>query len=202
MDDAREWGFDFAFAKSEKNKGSHYSTLKTMKEVHLTCLLCLYPTHYLSFCYLVDWKYPHALSTGCAQIWSQSRWWSAHGCLPFAILFMLVKDFGFGCTKNFLSLSCALVLQTVSKLKFVWISLTCSHRYRKSTTSRCGAQPCHQAQAQTIANAVPSGFTSNSNCGWFDTEWCQIFNIPSRSPRCDCRRNCGCLRFYDRPYRP
>jgi hypothetical protein len=33
MEEARERGFDFTFAKSEKNKGSHYSTLKTMKEV-------------------------------------------------------------------------------------------------------------------------------------------------------------------------
>jgi hypothetical protein len=33
MAEARERGFDFTFAKSEKNKGSHYSTLKTMKEV-------------------------------------------------------------------------------------------------------------------------------------------------------------------------
>jgi hypothetical protein len=31
--EARERGFDFTFANSEKNKGSHYSTLKTMKEV-------------------------------------------------------------------------------------------------------------------------------------------------------------------------
>jgi hypothetical protein len=33
MVEAHERGFDFMFAKSEKNKGSHYSTLKTMKEV-------------------------------------------------------------------------------------------------------------------------------------------------------------------------
>ena len=33
IEEARERGFDFTFAKSEKNKGSHYSTLKTMKEV-------------------------------------------------------------------------------------------------------------------------------------------------------------------------
>lgn len=33
MEEAIEYGFDFAFAKSETNKGSHYSTLKTMKEV-------------------------------------------------------------------------------------------------------------------------------------------------------------------------
>jgi hypothetical protein len=33
MSDALECRFDFTFAKSEKNKGSHYSTLKTMKEV-------------------------------------------------------------------------------------------------------------------------------------------------------------------------
>lgn len=32
MQEARERGFDFAFAKSDK-KTSHYSTLKTMKEV-------------------------------------------------------------------------------------------------------------------------------------------------------------------------
>jgi hypothetical protein len=36
MEEARERGFDFTFAKSEKNKGSHYSTLKTMKEVSNT----------------------------------------------------------------------------------------------------------------------------------------------------------------------
>ena len=51
MDEACERGFDFTFVKSEKNKGSHYSTLKTMKEV---CLLWLYPNHYLSFHHLVD----------------------------------------------------------------------------------------------------------------------------------------------------
>jgi hypothetical protein len=34
INNALKQGFDFAFAKSEKNKGSHYSTLKTMKEVH------------------------------------------------------------------------------------------------------------------------------------------------------------------------
>jgi hypothetical protein len=33
MSDALEHGFDFTFTKSEKNKRSHYSTLKTMKEV-------------------------------------------------------------------------------------------------------------------------------------------------------------------------
>jgi hypothetical protein len=43
MNDALEQGFDFAFAKSEKNKGSHYSTLKTMKEVPF----CLYHNHNL-----------------------------------------------------------------------------------------------------------------------------------------------------------
>ena len=63
MDDACEQGFDFA----EKNKGSHYSTLKTVEEVCLSPLLCLY-NNYVSFCYLVDWKYPHALLAGCAQI--------------------------------------------------------------------------------------------------------------------------------------
>ena len=50
MDDVREQGFDFAFAKSEKNKGSHYSTFKTMKEVRLSPLY----NNYLSFRYLVD----------------------------------------------------------------------------------------------------------------------------------------------------
>jgi hypothetical protein len=33
MSNTLERGFNFTFAKSEKNKGSHYSTLKTMKEV-------------------------------------------------------------------------------------------------------------------------------------------------------------------------
>ena len=33
LDEACDRGFDFTFTKSEKNKGSHYSTLKTMKEV-------------------------------------------------------------------------------------------------------------------------------------------------------------------------
>lgn len=32
--EAKELGFDFTFAKSEKKKGSHYSTFKTMKEVN------------------------------------------------------------------------------------------------------------------------------------------------------------------------
>ena len=33
LESAKTWAFNFTFAKSEKNKGSHYSTLKTMKEV-------------------------------------------------------------------------------------------------------------------------------------------------------------------------
>lgn len=32
-DDAQAFGFQFAFAASEKSRNSHYSTLKTMKEV-------------------------------------------------------------------------------------------------------------------------------------------------------------------------
>jgi len=32
MTEAQEYGFNFTFAKSDK-KGSHFSTLKTMKEV-------------------------------------------------------------------------------------------------------------------------------------------------------------------------
>lgn len=70
IDDVCEQGFDFAFAKSEKNKGSHYSTLKTMKEIchSLSTFLCLYPNYYLLFCYLVDQKYSRALSTVSARI--------------------------------------------------------------------------------------------------------------------------------------
>ena len=33
MEEALEYGINFAFANSQTNKGSHYSTLKTMKEV-------------------------------------------------------------------------------------------------------------------------------------------------------------------------
>ena len=41
--EAKDLGFDFTFAKAEKNKGSHYSTLKTMKEVsHLRKLNVIY----------------------------------------------------------------------------------------------------------------------------------------------------------------
>ena len=36
MQDALDRGFDFAFVKSEK-KTSHFSTLKTMKEVSISC---------------------------------------------------------------------------------------------------------------------------------------------------------------------
>ena len=36
MQDALDRGFDFSFAKSE-NKTSHFSTLKTMKEVSISC---------------------------------------------------------------------------------------------------------------------------------------------------------------------
>jgi len=39
MEHAKEYGFDFAFADSKKS-GSHYSTLKTMKEVRLPKILC------------------------------------------------------------------------------------------------------------------------------------------------------------------
>jgi hypothetical protein len=42
MEEARSQGFDFTFAKSEKNKGSHFCTLKTMKEVSNTNTLRLY----------------------------------------------------------------------------------------------------------------------------------------------------------------
>jgi len=54
MEEACEQGFDFAFSKSEKNKGSHYSTLKTMKEVSNankfphTCLMIQFELSYLT----------------------------------------------------------------------------------------------------------------------------------------------------------
>lgn len=38
MSEARANGFDFTFAKSDK-KGSHFSTLKTMKEVFYNCYI-------------------------------------------------------------------------------------------------------------------------------------------------------------------
>ncbi|KIK73988.1 hypothetical protein PAXRUDRAFT_176957, partial [Paxillus rubicundulus Ve08.2h10] len=38
MSDTWDYGFNFAFTKSDR-RGSHFSTLKTMKEVHLDLLL-------------------------------------------------------------------------------------------------------------------------------------------------------------------
>jgi hypothetical protein len=60
MQDALERGFDFTFAKSTK-KTSHFSTLKTMKEVSL----------HLCFCFalissdLVGRKHTCTMETGC-----------------------------------------------------------------------------------------------------------------------------------------
>jgi len=106
------------------------------------------------------------------------------------------KNFGFGCmTISFPYL--VLVPANVSKFKFpsnFWKSDL--YTVRESTTSRCGPQPCHQAPTQAIANAVlvdlhqtqiAAGLTPND----------VIFNIPSCSLWCDCRRICGCLWFYD-----
>jgi hypothetical protein len=42
MEEAHDQGFDFTFTKSKKKKGSHFSTLKTMKEVSNTKTLRLY----------------------------------------------------------------------------------------------------------------------------------------------------------------
>lgn len=45
MEEARDRGFNFTFAKSEKNKGSHYSMLKTMKEVSNSKKYCTVHTN-------------------------------------------------------------------------------------------------------------------------------------------------------------
>lgn len=72
MQDALDWGFDFAFAKSAK-KTSHFSTLKTMKEVSsFHVISVIFVLIYLT----VDWKHTCSVEKQCHWVRSRARWWS------------------------------------------------------------------------------------------------------------------------------